>query len=103
MKQSYGNHEKKSYAVKIDDVNNEFYKQPFGRQIADRRLVSTFIECAKTERVDTKGKSTMATIKAWVKENKPQQFYASWQSDSELYKDDSVQIFYISGDKTGRQ
>ena len=49
---------------------------------------------SKSTRVDAKGKATMTAVKEWVKENKPSEFFASWQKDSSSYKDDSVEIFF---------
>lgn len=34
----------------------------------------------------------MTAVKEWVKENKPSEFFASWEKDSS-YKDDSVEYF----------
>ena len=49
---------------------------------------------SKSIRVDAKGKATMTAVKEWVKENKPSEFFASWEKDSSSYKDDSVEIFF---------
>jgi len=92
---SFGNAGGDSYAVQVDGLDsNEFYKQSFGRQLSDLRKVQEFKKTAKTGYVDAKGKSTMASVKMWVKDVKPSQFYAKWQSDASMYKDDSVEIYY---------
>ncbi len=49
---------------------------------------------SKSTRIDAKGKATMTVVKEWVKENKPSEFFASWEKDSSSYKDDSVEIFF---------
>jgi len=95
-KPSFGNAEGDSYAVLVSGLDsNDFYKQPFGRQLGDLRKIQEFMKTAKKGYVGAKGKSTMASVKLWVKENKPSQFYAKWKSDSSSYKDDSVEIYYV--------
>jgi hypothetical protein len=94
-KPSFGNNDGNSYAVKVDSLDsNEFYKQPFGRRIDDMKKVKEFMSSAKKGYVGSKGKPTMASVKKWVKEMKPSEFYAMWKQDSSSYKDDSVEIFY---------
>jgi len=96
-KPSYGSFEDKNYVVKINKLSsNDFYSQPFGRSMADRKLVKSFIEDSetKTTHIDAKGKSTLSSVKLWIKENKPSEFYATWKKDSSNYKDDSVKLFY---------
>ena len=94
-KPAFGNSEGKSYAVQINSLDsNEFFKQPFGRRLSDLRKAVAFSKEAKSAHVGAKGESTMKAVKKWVKDMKPSEFYASWQSDSSYYKDDSVQIFY---------
>ena len=34
---------------------------------------------SKSTRIDAKGKATMTVVKEWVKENKPSEFFASWE------------------------
>lgn len=85
---------KKSYAVKIEGIDNEFPLMNFGQQISYNKSVKEWKESAKKDYVDAKGKATLASVKAWIKENNPKEFYASWESDSSTYKDDSVEIFY---------
>ena len=85
---------KKSYAIQIDGIDNEFPNMNFGDQIAPAKKVKEWKESAKKDYVDAKGKATLGAVKAWVKDNSPSEFYASWESDSSSYKDDSVEIFY---------
>lgn len=95
-KQFIGNADGFSWAVKLDGINPEFPKEPFGRQIDGLRRSRVFVKepDTKSYHVGAKGKSTLAAVRAWVKETKPSEFYARWKSDSSIYKDDSVEIFY---------
>jgi hypothetical protein len=93
---SFGTAEKKNYAVQINALDsNEFYKQSFGRSWDDRKRVDKFIDTAHTQYIDTKGMPTKKAVRDWVKNVKPDQFYASWTSDSKFYKDDNVKIYYL--------
>lgn len=89
-------HDKFSYAYKLDDVEAGFHKAPFGRQLDDWKKIKAFKENAKSTHVGAKRKATLAAVKAWVKEFKPSQFFAKWQADSSMWKDDSVEIWYVS-------
>jgi len=94
-KTSFGSVGGFNYAVSIDSLDsNEFYKKIFGQQLSDLRRVQDFCKEAKSDHVGSKGKATMASVKRWVKEVKPSEFYARWQKDSANYKDDCVEIFY---------
>ena len=90
----------RSYAVKLDTLSQyDYFNLPFGRQIDDLRKIGEFKATAKTTHVGAKhSKSTLAAVKKWVRERKPTQFYASWPADSKLYRDDSVQIWFIAPD-----
>ena len=83
-----------NYAVNLNGIENDFPSKPFGQQIDAMKKVKEFKETAKKTRVDAKGKATMSAVKEWVKENKPSEFFASWEKDSSSYKDDSVEIFF---------
>ena len=85
---------KKNCAVQINGIENDFLTKPFGQQIDAMKKLKEFKTNAKSTRVDAKGKPTMAAVKEWVKENKPSEFFASWEKDSSSYKDDSVEIFF---------
>jgi hypothetical protein len=93
-KPAFGSSDGFSYAVSLNGVDNEFFKQPFGRQLDAMKKVKEFTANAKKGYVGAKGKSTLASVKEWVKLNQPTQFYAKWKSDSSSYKDDSVEIHY---------
>lgn len=94
-KPSFGTVEGFNYVVNIETLDsNEFYKQPFGRQMDDWKKIKDWKSGAKTAYVDAKGKATMASVKRWVKENKPKEFFTRWKADSSSYKDDSVEIYY---------
>jgi len=94
-KPSFGKAGKNNYAVKIESLDrNDFYNQSFGRQLDDLRKIKEWKKEAKIGDADAKGKATLSAVKKWIKENKPKEFYASWQADSSNYKDDSVEIYY---------
>lgn len=94
-KPAFGNSDGFSYAVQINSLDaNDFFKQPFGRQLNDLKRVKQFKETAKSTFVDVKGKSIMPAVKQWVKDMKATEFYASWKQESSSYKDDSIEIWY---------
>lgn len=94
-KPAFGTSEGFNYAVNIDSLDsNEFFKEPFGRRMGDMRKVNEWSKTAKKGYAMSKGKPTMASVKKWVKEMNPSEFYARWQKDSIMYKDDSVEILY---------
>jgi hypothetical protein len=90
----FGSNDGFSYAVNLNGADNEFFKQPFGRQLDTLKKVKEFTAKAKKGSVGAKGKPTLAAVKDWVKMNQPTQFYAKWKMDSKSYKDDSVEIYY---------
>jgi len=94
-KPAFGSADKFNFAVQVNGLDsNDFFKQPFGRTLGDMKKVQKFKETAKVASVGAKGKATKAAVRAWVKENKPTQFFAKWQKDSTNWKDDSVEIHY---------
>lgn len=98
-KASFGivNSEKRTYAVKINNIdNNDFFKLSFGRGLDDRRKVDIFQQKANSIYVKTWQGSSLAAIKSWIKEFKPAEFYASWTADSANYHDDVVKIYFIN-------
>ena len=90
----FGTNDGFTWAVRVDGIDNEFFKQPFGRRLDDQKKAVAFAETAKKTHIGAKGKSTLAAVRAWVREEKPKQFYASWRSDSPMWKDDSVCVAY---------
>ena len=93
---SFGKHDGFSYAVKIDGLSsNDFWKRGFGAMVDEADTLRDFRSRAKKGYADAKGKDTLRSVRAWVKQNRPSQFYARWKSDSPMYKDDSVEIYYI--------
>lgn len=94
-KAAFGTAGKMSYAIKLNSIDdNEFMKKSFAQQVPSIRAAREFMASAKKDYVDAKGKATLAAVKAWVKENKPSEFYSLWQMDSSFYKNDVVEIFY---------
>lgn len=75
---------KKNYAIMINSLpdGNDFVTQNFGQQINSMKVVKDWKESAKKDYVGSKGKPTLSSVKNWIKENKPTEFYASWGSDS---------------------
>lgn len=85
-----------NYAVNVESLDsNEFFRQPFGRQLGDMKKLRSWMETARKGYVGTKGKATMPAVKRWVRENRPTEFYAKWKADSSMYKDDSVEIYWL--------
>ncbi len=76
----FGSSDGWSYAVNIKSLDsNAFLKEPFGRRLGDVKKVNDWIQTAKQDFVGSKGKSTLASVRAWVKENKLTEFYAKWK------------------------
>lgn len=46
----------------------------------------------KVHYISCKGKPSISTVKAYVKEHNLQKFYALWRSDSSYWKDDIVEL-----------
>lgn len=89
----------RSRAVRLDTLSsNRYFQQAWGRQLDDLRKIKEFQQTARHTHIACKGVSTMASVKAWVKRNKPLQFFASWTSDSRWYKDDCVEIWFTTED-----
>ncbi len=91
----FGSDKEFNYAVKVDDVNGEFFKQPFGRQLDDMKKIKQFMKTSKSYHVDAKGKATLASVKKWISTFKPEQVFAKWQKDSSYNKSDNVQVYYM--------
>lgn len=80
------------YAVKIDGVNNAFFKQPYQETFKDRQQVDTFIKSKDVVSLTllVANKAALHAVKKWVKENKPKEVYARWEAEPV----DGVLIFY---------
>lgn len=93
----FGTNDGMNYAVNLDGAvgGNNFPDRGFGGVVDNRNIIKDFKDKAKKGYVGAKGKGTLPSVKKWVKENNPSQFYASWKADSSSWKDDSVEIFYI--------
>lgn len=90
-----GTAQKKNWAVKLEGFDATLIDGGGFTAIMDlKRFITPFKESAKKTHIDSKGKATISAVKAWVKENKPSEFYAKWTPDSSFYKDDSVEIYY---------
>ena len=90
-----GKSDGKNFAVKIEGFDNMSLKGGnFGTQVKLNKFLKPFRAEAKETRIASKGKATLAAVKAWVKENQPSEFFAKWTPDSSSYKDDSVKIIY---------
>ena len=96
----FGSDSEFSYAVKINGIDNKFPTMSFGRALPYIRQAKEFEKSAKSDEVNAKGKSTLAAVKSWVKDNKPSEFFAKWRKDSKFYKDDGVTIYYKLGSTT---
>jgi hypothetical protein len=85
-----------NFAVNISGVENDYPNQGFSGEVENRKAVVAFTNDPKTKKtsIGAKGKSTLAAVKAWVKQNPNTEFYAKWRPDSSTYKDDSVDVYY---------
>lgn len=90
-----GTHDSFNYVVKVGGIDNTFPSKVFGQAMEDRKALVEWKKNAKFGCVGSKGKATLASVKRWVKENNPSEYYASWRADSSLYKDDCVDIYYV--------
>ncbi len=93
LEEAFGEAKGYKYAVKIDGVDGKRYINSFKEQVAKKSIVDKFLRNARKGYVDAKGKSTMAAVKRWVKENNPSQYYAKWREGAG-YKDDVIEIYY---------
>lgn len=84
-----------SVVAKFDDFSAEQFNNNLGYQISHREDFKLFKQNAKLVTIDSKQKPTFATVKKWVTENKPKQYFAKWRGDSPLYKDDCVEMYVI--------
>ena len=90
-----GTHDDFSYAVKINNLStNDIAKLSFGRICEEYDKINAFKDTGKQTWVGCKGKATLASVKKWIRENKPAEFFAKWRRDSDWWKDDSVEIYY---------
>ena len=97
-KACYGTVHGRSYAVCVEGVDGDFFTRPLGRQLDAWKKIEAFKVGAKHGYACAKWKpTTMSAVKAWVKLNEPEQFFAVWMADSRFLKEDSVQVFYMGG------
>ncbi len=90
-----GKSDGKNYAVRFKDVDATALKSGrFGDAIKIRKKGRDFEKVAKVTHIG----ATLSQVKKWVKENNPEEFYASWEPDSSSWKDDSIKIYYTSID-----
>lgn len=90
-----GKSDKMNFAVKLKGFDNQSLKGgSFGDQVRMNKFLKTFKQGAKEAYIPAKGKATLASVKAWVKENNPTEFFAKWKPDSSSFKDDTVKILY---------
>ena len=97
-KACYGTVEGRTYAFRVDGVDGgEFFGLPFGRRLeAMKKLIKFQDETAKhVEYVGTKRRKILPAVKEWVRDTKPSQFFAVWNSETDFYQEDSVEIFYL--------
>jgi hypothetical protein len=80
---------KKFVAVKIPGVNPLFHKEPFGRQLDDHAKIKNWKESARRTTLGAKGKAALATVKEWIKDVKPREYYAVWENG-----DHSVTLYF---------
>ncbi len=84
-----------SVVCQFEAFSAERWSQNFNYQIEHRDDFKAFKQKAKLVVIGSKGKATFATVKKWVKENNPKEYFAKWRCDSPLHKDDCVDIYVI--------
>lgn len=89
-------HSGRCYAVNVTGVDSQFYKKPFGRQIDDMRLIRSFKADARSVHVNCKRLNSKTEVNRWIRQNCPSQYYAAWIADCSTWKDDSVEVYYLT-------
>jgi hypothetical protein len=84
-----------NYAFKIEGIPSTATIDQLNNINKYAKVVYAFTKEAKVTRADAKGKATVQSVKNWVKLYEPTQFYARWKKDTEFYKDDSVEVYYV--------
>lgn len=84
-----------NFAYRVEGVEPGYHRFGYGKKIRDIHNVNEFKMVAKSFYVGAKKKPTISAVRLWVKENKPSQFWACWKTDTDFYKDDSVQVWYL--------
>ena len=95
-KACYGTVDGQTYAFRVEGVDGgDLFGVPFGRRLeAMKKLFEFQDETEKHEYIRTKRRKILPAVKEWVKDTKPSQFFAVWNSETDFYHDDSVKIFY---------
>jgi hypothetical protein len=91
-----GTSDKQSYLVNVPGIpdGNGFPGLPFGRKLGSVSWIQNWQKDSKIGWVDCKGKPILPCVRAWIKRNKPEEYYCEWKTTSYNWKDDSVQIYY---------
>ena len=79
-----GEDPRRSFSIELRDLLKEFQDNPSLFQD----------ETEKHEYIRTKRRKILPAVKEWVKDTKPSQFFAVWNSETDFYHTDSVEIFY---------
>lgn len=87
-------HGDKAYAINLKFVPKDYPTLIFGQQLKIRSEIQKWLKTAKKGYVGAKNKPTLTSVRNWVSEVKPKEFYAVWRKDSKFYKDDCVEIYY---------
>jgi hypothetical protein len=90
----YLQHEKRDWFCNIKNITERDIKN-FGCYITTRKIIDSFILNSKKEYIGCKHQKTNSScVKKWIKENKPNQYFCCFTSQTDYYKDDVVSIYY---------
>ena len=93
-KACYGTVEGVNYAFRVNGVDgSEFFCLPWERRMEAINRLMAFQYRAKHVGYSD---GSQRAVKEWVKDNQPSQFFAVWTSETDIYHDDSVEIFYTT-------
>ena len=93
----FGTVETTNWAINIEGIDNAFPKKTsFGDQLLDSSLKKfrDFTKSAKCKQINTKGSSSLASIKREVLFQEYDQFAARWSSDASGTKSDVINVYY---------
>lgn len=93
----FGTIETTNWAINIEGIDNAFPKKTsFGDQLLNSSLKKfrDFTKSAKCKQINTKGTSSLASIKREVLFQEYDQFAARWSSDASGTKSDVIDVYY---------
>lgn len=95
MKSVFTSFRGKNLAFRLDGIEPDYYTKSFGRAIQSLTAIRQFKATATKGYVGCKRRASKAAVKEWLQLHNPKQYFAEWGSDSEFFKDDVVEIYYL--------